>query len=126
MRDRLAVVAALCKEVFRVGFLKITAANFAARDLSCEREHWNAAAREIIKTVDQRQIAGAATPRASRQSSSKMSFCPGREGGRLFVAHVNPLNLLLPSNRVGNSVEGIAGNSVDPFHAGCRKSLHEN
>jgi hypothetical protein len=31
----------------------------------------------------------------------------------------------LPSNRVGDSVEGIAGNPVDPFHAGCRKSLHK-
>lgn len=71
------------------------------------------------------QIAWAATPRAYRQSSGQMCFRAGRERGCLFVAHVNPLNLALPSNRVGNSVEGIAGNPVKPFDAGQRKSLHK-
>ncbi len=121
----MAVVTALREEVFWVSFLKIAAANFAAGDLSCDREHWNATAMAIIKTVDQMQIAWAATPRAYRQSSRQMCFRAGREGGCLFVAHVNLLNLALPSNRVGNSVEGIAGNPVEPFHAGRRKSLHK-
>jgi len=118
-------VTALREEVFRAGFLKIAAANFAAGDLSRDREHWNAAAMAIIKTIDQMQIARAATPRAYRQSSSQMCFCAGRERGCLFVAHVNPLNLPLPPNRVGDSVKGITGNPVNPFHPGCRKSLHE-
>jgi hypothetical protein len=54
-----------------------------------------------------------------------MCFRSGCKCGCLFVAHVDPSNLLLSSNRIRDSIEGVTGDSVDSFHACGRKHLHK-
>jgi hypothetical protein len=59
-------MAALREEMFRVGFLKIAAANFVAGNLRRNGENRNTVALAVVETIDQMQIAGAATAGADR------------------------------------------------------------
>jgi hypothetical protein len=54
-----------------------------------------------------------------------MRLCAGRKCRSLFVAHVNPLNLILSPDRIGDSVQGIAANSVNFVDAGRGQGLHQ-
>jgi hypothetical protein len=54
-----------------------------------------------------------------------MRFRAGRKCRSLFVAHVNPFNLILSPDRIGDTVQGIAANSVDLVDAGRRQGLHQ-
>ena len=67
MGHQLAVMAALREEMFGMGFLKISAADFVAGNLRRDGQHRNAAAMAIVKAVDQMQIAWPATSGADRQ-----------------------------------------------------------
>jgi hypothetical protein len=42
-----------------------------------------------------------------------MRLGAGREGGDLFMADVNPLDLALSSQRVGTPIEAVADDAVD-------------
>jgi hypothetical protein len=44
-----------------------------------------------------------------------MRFRAGGERSRFFVPHVNPFHSFLFANRIGDPVEGITADSVDPF-----------
>ena len=59
-------MAALREEMFRVGFLKIAAANFVAGNLRRNREDGDTVALAVVETIDQMQIAGTATSGANR------------------------------------------------------------
>src|SRR5580698_2417137 len=91
-RDLLAVMAALRKKMFWIGFLKIAAADFNAGNLRGDGQHRNTAAVAIIKTVDQMEVAGTAASGAHGKLSRKMGFRSSSECRSFFVAHVNPLN----------------------------------
>ena len=52
LRDQLAIVAALSKEIVRVSLLKISAADFNAWNLCRDSQHGYAAAVTIVKTVN--------------------------------------------------------------------------
>jgi hypothetical protein len=54
-----------------------------------------------------------------------MRLGAGREGGDLFMADVNPLDLALSSQRVGQPIEAVADNAVDSLDAGRRKGFSE-
>jgi hypothetical protein len=47
------------------------------------------------------------------------------EGGGLFVSHVNPPNLGLGSNRVGDSIQRVARESVNALYASTRESFNQ-
>ena len=79
LRNQLTVMAALREEMFRVGFLKIAAADFVAGNLRRNGENRNTVALAVVETIDQMQVAGTATAGADRQSSGEMRF---RAGGK--------------------------------------------
>jgi hypothetical protein len=48
------------------------------------------------------------------------------ESGRLLVAHMHPVDLLHPAQRVGEAVQRIANDAIDALHAGLRQRFgHE-
>jgi hypothetical protein len=117
-------MAALRKEVVWVRFLEIAASDFTARYLRGNRQDRNAAAVTVIQTVDQMQVTWAATPRAHREFSREVCFRAGSKGGRLFMSYVNPLNLLLPANCIGYSVERIAWNAINSRYSGLSEDIN--
>src|ERR1700751_2214886 len=124
LRHQFAVMAALREEMFGIGLLKISAANFLARNLCGDGEDWNAAALTVIEAVNQMHVAGATTSGTYRQLASEMSFSPGGERRCLLVSYTNPANVLSSANRICNSVERVARDSIDPFHASINENVY--
>jgi hypothetical protein len=80
-----------------MGRLKIGAADLRARDVRRDRQHRHARPVAVEEAVDQVEITGTATARADRELSGEMRLGAGREGRGLLVAHVHPLDFLLPA-----------------------------
>src|SRR6267378_1019298 len=71
------------------------------------------------------QIPGTAAPRADRQPPREMSFRSSGKGCRLFMPDMNPLNLFLCANRVGDAIERVAGNTVNLPNSCFSENLHQ-
>src|SRR4030095_13266837 len=54
-----------------------------------------------------------------------MGFRAGGKRRRFFMSHVNPSNLLLASNRVRDSVERVARDSVESLDSRRSKGIHK-
>src|SRR5258708_27198159 len=61
LRYQFAVMAALREEMFGISLLKISAANFPARNLGGNGEDWNAAALTVVEAINQMHVPGATT-----------------------------------------------------------------
>jgi len=122
---QLAIVAALREEVLRAGLLEVSAADLVAGDLRGDGEDGHPAAVTVVEAVDQVQIAGTTAACADGQASGEMRVCARGEGRRLLVPHVNPPHTLLPANRIGDSVQGVAGYAVDPLDSLGDQSVDE-
>src|SRR5882762_2165648 len=71
------------------------------------------------------QIPGTAAPRADRQPPREMSFRSSGKRCRLFMPDMNPLNLFLGANRLGDAVERVAGNTVNLPNSCFSENLYQ-
>src|SRR5271154_4549857 len=90
-----------------------------------DAEHRHTRTVTIKKAVDEMQVARPAAARADRELAGQVRFGAGGEGAGLLVAHMNPLDLALPADRVGEAVEAVADDAVDALDAGCREGFRE-
>src|SRR6266853_1521683 len=74
LRYQLAVMAALREEMLGISLLKISTANFPARNLCSNSEDWNAAALTVVEAINQMHIPRATASGTYRQLASKMSL----------------------------------------------------
>ena len=105
IRHHFAVMAALREEMLRISLLKISAANFPARNLCGNSEDWNAAALTVVEAINQMHVAGATTSGTHCQLASEMGLGAGGERRCLLVSYTNPAYVLSNANRICNSVE---------------------
>src|ERR1700747_796697 len=117
-------MAALREEMVGISLLTISAANFPARNLCGDSEGGNAAGLTVVEAINQMHVARATTSGTNRQLASEMSFGPGGERRCLLVSYTNPANVLSSANRICNSVERVARDSIDPFHASINKNVY--
>jgi hypothetical protein len=54
-----------------------------------------------------------------------MRFCSCGKRCRLFVSHMNPLDLFLAAYRVGDSVERVSTEAVDSLYASSRENFDD-
>src|ERR1700740_2511099 len=118
-------MAALCKEMFRTGFLKISAAYFMTWNLSRDGQDRNPVAMTVVETVNQVHVPGAGTPGAHCQLASQMGLGTGRECCRLLVSHVNPFDLLATPDRIRNPVEGVTRDSVNSLDSCLLQDVYQ-
>ena len=132
--DQLGVDAALAEQLLRMRLLEVAAADLLARDVRGDREHRHATARRVEQTVDQMQVPGAAAGRAHSELPRHRGLAGGRERRRLLVANVLPDHLAVTTQRVGEPIERISRQPVDPAHAGrlegryydvCNRGWHD-
>src|SRR6267143_982297 len=71
------------------------------------------------------QIPGTAAPGAYSQPSREVSFRSGGKRRCLFMSDVNPLNLFSFANRVGNAIERVAGNTINPPNPCFCENIHQ-
>jgi len=58
----------------------------------------------IEEAVDQVKVAGAAATRAGREFPAQLSLCASRKRGSFFVPHVDPSELAIQAQRIGQAV----------------------
>jgi hypothetical protein len=109
----------------RMGLLEITGADLGRRYLRGDGEHRHSRAVTVEQAVDQVQIAGPAAAGADGELTGQMRFRASREGRDLLVPNVDPVDLALSPERVGEAVEAIADNAIDPLDASRSQGLHE-
>jgi hypothetical protein len=71
----------------------------------------------IEKTVDQMQIAGAATAGKTARSPVKCASAPAAKAAVSSCLSVNPVDIATPAQRFRDSVETVADDAIDPFNA---------
>ena len=125
VRDEFAVVGTLREEVLGVSLLKIVAADLETGDLRGNGEDRDAAAVAIVKAIDEMEISGTTAAGANGKFSGEVGVRAGGESGSFFVAHVDPFDLLLFSKGVGDAVERISGETVEPLDTGLRESFDQ-
>ena len=103
--------------MFRVGFLKISAAYLTTWNLGCDGEYRHTTSVAIVKPIDQMHVAGPAASRADGKASGKVCFGAGGKRCRLFMPDMNPLKLFLFSNRVGKPIEGVSRKPINSFNS---------
>src|SRR6266478_7990409 len=118
-------MAALRKEMLGISLLKISTANFPTRNLCSNSEDGDAAALTVVEAINQMHVAGATTSGTYRQLASEMGLGAGGERRCLLVSYTNPANVLSNANRICNSVERVAGDSIDPFDTGFRQNVNQ-
>src|SRR5208283_1442167 len=99
--DQLAIMAALAEQVLRMGFLEIACANLGRGDLRGNGEHRHTRTVTIEQAVDQMQIARSAASGADGELTRQMRLGACRESGNFLVPDVDPLDLVLAPDRVG-------------------------
>jgi hypothetical protein len=99
----------------------ISADGICARD--CQHRHARPVA--VEQAVDQVQVSWPAASGADRELSRQMRLGAGRKGGDLLVPDMDPFDLALASDRVGQPVEAVANDAVDPLDTGRCEDFRE-
>ncbi len=82
-----------------------------------------ATARRVKYSVDEVKGARPAAAAAYSQVAAELGLCAGGEGRRFFMPDVHPFNGAFPAKGVGNGVEAVAYDSVDPLDARLFKDV---
>src|SRR5262249_57688138 len=109
-------MTALLEKTFRVSLLEVISANLATRNLRSNREDRSHTAMRVKKTIDQVQVPGATTPGARGQLSSQLGFGARSKCSCFFVADVDPVALSVSARTIGNRIQAVAHNALDPLH----------
>ena len=79
----------------------------------------------VEQAVDQVQIARPAAPGTDRELTPQVRLGARREGRNLLVPDMHPVDLTLAANSIGNPVETVADNPVNPLDPGYGKDFSE-
>lgn len=79
----------------------------------------------VIQAVDQVQVTRAAASGADGEASGELRLGSGGECGRLLVTHVHPLERAALPNLIGNRIEAVPDDAVDPLHTGIDERANE-
>src|SRR5882757_2660282 len=88
-------------------------------------QHRDAVAVAVVEAVDQVQVARATGTRTDSERAGEVGLAPGCEGRRLLVTNMHPLDLAVAAKRIGQPVQAIADDAVNPLDAGGFKSFSE-
>ena len=71
------------------------------------------------------QIARPAAPGADRELACQMCLGAGRERCNLFMPYVDPRDLVLATDGVGQTVKAVSNDAVDPLDASRSEDFSE-
>src|SRR5262249_50081848 len=103
---------ALLEQVLRVRLLEIARGDFRRRDLCRDGQHRQARPMAVEQAVDEMQIAWSAAAGADRKLTREMRLAGSGKRRDLLVPHMNPFDLALMAQRVGEPVETVADDSI--------------
>src|SRR5260370_1054831 len=97
----LAIVAALLEQDLGMCLLEVAGANLCRRDLRRNRENRHAGSVAIEQTIDEREMAGSAAPRAEGEPARRVRRGTRREGRHLLMTDMHPFDLALTTEEIG-------------------------
>jgi hypothetical protein len=103
--------------------LKIARADFRGRNVRSDTEDGYARSMALEQAVDEMQVARPAAAGADRKVAGEMCLGARREGGDLFMPHVNPLDRALAADCIGDTVETVADDAEYALDAGRYQGL---
>jgi hypothetical protein len=118
-------VAAFLEELFRMRLLEIAGADLARWDLRGDGENGHAGAMTVEQAIDEMQITGSATARADRKITSEVGVRARREGRDFLMPDMDPFDLALATDHIGQAVEAVPDDAVNPFDSGCYERFRE-
>ncbi len=77
----------------------------------------HAASMAIEETVDEMEVAWSAASGADGDLTGKVSLGARGKSSHFLMPYVEPVNLFVLADGVGEAIEGVARNAVDSFHA---------
>src|SRR6476620_2965638 len=110
--------------MFRVGFLKISAAYLTTWNLGGDSQHWQTTALALVKSINQMHVARPAASRTDGQASGQVCFSAGGKRCRFFMPDMNPLQLFLFSTRVCKAIEGVTRKPINPFYSRLNERIY--
>ncbi len=88
-------------------------------------QHRDAVAVAVVEAVDQVQVARATGTSTDSERAGEVGLGPGCEGRRLLVTNMHPLDLALAAKCIGQPVQAVADDAVNPLDAGGFKGFGE-
>ena len=79
----------------------------------------------VEQAVNEVEVAGPAGAGADGEGTGEVGLGAGGEGGALLVAGVDPLDVAVLAQGLGEPVEAVAHHPVDPLHPRPRQGRHE-
>ena len=79
----------------------------------------------VEQTIDQMQVAGSAAAGADSKRTCEMGLTGGSESCGLFVSNMNPFDLTLAAQRVGQPIKAVADDAVNPLNSGRDENVRE-
>jgi hypothetical protein len=70
----------------------------------------------IEQAIDEVQVSRPAAPGAHGELTGEMGLGTGREGSDFLVPDVHPLDLPLPPNGIGQTIEAVAHDAIDALY----------
>ena len=113
------------KENLGMGFLEIARADFGGRNVGRDGQNRDARAVAVEQTINEVEIAGAATPGKDGKRAGEMRLGACCKGRHLLMADMDPFDLALAADRIGEPVQTVTNDAVDTLDA-YSESLGEN
>jgi hypothetical protein len=79
----------------------------------------------IEQSVDEMQVPWPAASGTDGERSGQMSFGAGCEGGHLLMANMHPLDPGLSADSIGQAVEAVADNAINPLDTRCGEDVRK-
>ena len=124
--DEFTVMAALREEIFGMSLLKISATDFITWNLGGDRRNGNPAAVTVVEAVDLVHVPRAAASGADGELAGEMRFGASDKRCCLLVPYANPWNLFALAKSICDSVQRVAGDSVNSIDSRFYQNIHEH
>jgi hypothetical protein len=124
-RHELAIVTAFLEKRLRMCLLKKAGSDLGRRDMRRNGKHGDTGAAAIEQSVDEMQVPGAATSRADGDLAGQMRLGSRGERGNLLVTHMDPLDLALTPDGIGQAVQAVPDDPVDALDTRNSKRFNE-
>src|SRR6202000_3007903 len=114
---QLAVMAAFAEQFLRMRLLEIAGTDLSRGNLCRDGEDRYPRAMAIEEGGGEMQVAGTATAGADRERAGEMRLGAGGEGGHFLMADMDPLDLALAAQGIGQAGQAVADDTIDAFDA---------
>jgi hypothetical protein len=123
--DQLRIDAALTEQLLRMRLLEIAAADLVTWDVGGDREHRHPATVRVKQTVDQMEVPRATAGGADREFPGHRRLTRRGERRRLFVTNVLPDDIAVAAQCIGEAIDRISRQPIDPADPGCLEGRHD-